>query len=260
MRLILPLLLLLIALPGAAFEAPAHIAICETAWQQVQPATRQWLKQVMAASPQKRFSSGCVWPDKVRKQSDMEHTKVWHYINVPRSATTVEPGDCPAQGCVTSAIRNMRERLLSNPDDWQALLFIGHLVADIHQPMHVSYADDRGGNRADIRFRGERTNLHALWDGDLTGSLRVADQVRALQPLPPVETGFHSDFPERWATGSLTLTRTIYADYQQRKNLDNRYAERFAPQLQQRMQLAAARLAALLDEIHEQVTKQPQSD
>lgn len=260
MRLILPLLMLLTSLPGAAFEAPAHIAICEAAWQQVQPATRQWLKQVMANSPQKRFSSGCVWPDKVRKQSDMEHTKVWHYINVPRSATTVKPGDCPAQGCVTSAIRDMRERLLSNPDDWRALLFIGHLMADIHQPMHVSYADDRGGNRADIRFRGERTNLHALWDGDLTGSLRVADQVRALQPLPAVKSGFRSDFPEHWASGSLALTRAIYADYQQRKRVDDSYAELFAPQLQQRMQLAAARLANLLDEIHEQITKRPQSD
>ena len=28
----------------------------------------------------------------------------------------------------------------------EALWFIGHFVGDIHQPMHVGYPEDRGGN------------------------------------------------------------------------------------------------------------------
>ena len=259
MKRFLPFIFLfLTALPTQAFEAPAHIAICELAWQQVQPDTREWLQQVIKNSPQKRFNSGCIWPDQVRKESSMEHTKVWHYINVDRSATEVHRHDCPEQGCITQAIRDMRERLINNPNDWQALLFIGHFMADIHQPMHVSYADDRGGNRSSIRYLGDKTNLHRLWDGDLLGKFRISELVAELQPLPQPVPDINT--PEQWATGSLQLTRKIYSAYEQSRNAGDEYTRLFRPQLHSRMQLAAARLASLRDEIHDQVTKPSSTD
>jgi S1/P1 Nuclease len=40
---------------------------------------------------------------------------------------------------------------------------VGHWVGDIHQPLHVSFVDDRGGNN--IRVSGQCAgNLHATWD------------------------------------------------------------------------------------------------
>ena len=44
-----------------------------------------------------------------------------------------------------------------------SLKFLGHWVGDIHQPLHVSFADDRGGNF--IRESGPCVNsLHTVWD------------------------------------------------------------------------------------------------
>ena len=38
-----------------------------------------------------------------------------------------------------------------------------HWVGDIHQPLHVSFEDDRGGNN--IQVNGQCSgNLHATWD------------------------------------------------------------------------------------------------
>ena len=45
-----------------------------------------------------------------------------------------------------------------------ALKFLGHWIGDLHQPLHVSYEDDRGGGR--ILTSGScSANLHAVWDG-----------------------------------------------------------------------------------------------
>ena len=42
-------------------------------------------------------------------------------------------------------------------------MYVGHFVGDIHQPLHNSFADDRGGNS--IVATGQcTTNLHAAWD------------------------------------------------------------------------------------------------
>jgi len=44
-----------------------------------------------------------------------------------------------------------------------ALKSLGHWVGDIHQPLHVSFLDDKGGNT--IRTSGQCPgNLHAVWD------------------------------------------------------------------------------------------------
>jgi len=37
----------------------------------------------------------------------------------------------------------------------------------VHQPLHAGYADDRGGNKFQVRVFGRGTNLHALWDTGL---------------------------------------------------------------------------------------------
>ena len=45
-----------------------------------------------------------------------------------------------------------------------ALKILIHLIGDLHQPMHVSHAEDKGGNDIAIKFEGFADNLHGLWD------------------------------------------------------------------------------------------------
>ena len=44
-----------------------------------------------------------------------------------------------------------------------ALKFLGHFMGDIHQPLHVSFQDDRGGNSVDTTGVCG-SNLHSAWD------------------------------------------------------------------------------------------------
>ena len=64
-----------------------------------------------------------------------------------------------------------------------AILYVGHWSGDLHQPLHISFADDRGGNSIGAagacsgRFAA---SLHSVWDtcdvedADLPGTDRVA--------------------------------------------------------------------------------------
>lgn len=237
-------------LSAQAFSYASHAVICDLAYDGVEPDTRARIDELVARSGEaKQFAQLCGWPDRVRKEFNQKHTSVWHYINVARNATHVSKSACPSQGCVTRVIPEMLRRLRASPqDDWQALAFLGHMVGDLHQPMHVSYAYDRGGNKASLYFEGERKNLHALWDYDVPGLTGTLQRDRAL--IESISTaGIPLEgSPEQWATESLQKTRSIYADFRRNVRLSEDDILEDQAWLRQRLHVAGLRLAALLDE------------
>src|SRR5215831_13400116 len=107
------------------------------------------------------FADACTWPDHPRKRAEE------HFINVGRSVHTITVAQCPAvPKCLFTAIPADLDVLRTSNDDvakLASLKFLGHWIGDIHQPLHVSFADDRGGNF--IRESGPCVNsLHTVWD------------------------------------------------------------------------------------------------
>ena len=98
-----------------------------------------------------------------------------------------------------------------------SLKFLGHWVGDIHQPLHVSFADDRGGNH--IRASGPCVNsLHAVWDACIIEkNLRDDLQTVArdlLDGLPQGDRAAWVAVPvEGWANESFQVTRRKSLQY-----------------------------------------------
>ncbi|CAB81266.1 putative bifunctional nuclease [Arabidopsis thaliana] len=42
----------------------------------------------------------------------------------------------------------------------EALMFLSHFIGDIHQPLHVGFLGDEGGNTITVRWYRRKTNLH----------------------------------------------------------------------------------------------------
>jgi hypothetical protein len=151
-----------------AQEVPAwgntgHRIICEIAFQELTPQARAAVTQLLQRDPDfSLFSEACTWPDHPRKRA------LEHFVNLPRSAAQLGDDPCPMDTpCVVTAIA-ADLRILSQADapDWErlaALKYLGHWVGDIHQPLHVSFQDDRGGNAIDGQGPCA-DNLHAVWD------------------------------------------------------------------------------------------------
>jgi hypothetical protein len=82
-----------------------------------------------------------------------------------------------------------------------------HIVGDIHQPLHAANRGDRGGNRVQVSFFGERDNppygtlnLHAIWDVHMVRRL-VSDRggERAIVSAPIADGDRNA-----WEKGSVS--------------------------------------------------------
>jgi len=162
------------------------------------------------------------WPDWIRSDPEWKHTRTWHYINVGDD----EPIEQVAKGDhqdVLWAIRRFDRRLadetLTAEERATALRFLAHFTADVHQPLHVGRAEDRGGNRIAVRVGKRTTNLHAVWDAEallkderkkrgLTRDQQAQELVVRTQGRV---VAFQADPPLEWARESLALRALVYA-------------------------------------------------
>lgn len=112
------------------------------------------------------LQSVATWADKVKHEKGYQWSEQLHYVNTPDWACKYEESYCGEGGCVVSAIRNYTGRVMNQTGEQQqeALKFVIHFCGDIHQPLHVAFASDRGGNSIEGDFLGDSTNLHAVWD------------------------------------------------------------------------------------------------
>ena len=115
---------------------------------------------------------------------------------------------------ILSAIYKFTE-ILKNPKQKKdkkvfALKMLIHLIGDIHQPLHVGYKKDRGGNNVSVTWFGTKTNLHAVWDTHLVelqklSSTEYADELVNTHDTTKVKLSN----PKRWAKESRDyLTKT----------------------------------------------------
>lgn len=181
MKMWVEALLAALALGGAPPHAHAwgqtgHRVIAEIAEARLSPAARRGIQAIIGRDTLSRIST---WPDEIRSDPEerFKHTLAWHFIDIPDGETVASARRSP-HGDALSALGRM-EKTLRSPSASRgqkrfALSFLVHLVADIHQPLHVGNTRDRGGNLCFVRYFGERTNLHAVWDTGLIDRLQLS--------------------------------------------------------------------------------------
>ena len=246
-RALLVILLCCMAMARAfAWGAQGHEVIANLAWQGLQPKARQDVARLLALEPGQTLESVATWADEHRSAA----TGVWHYVNFPRGTCSYEPQrDCPDGKCVVAAIERQRAVFASRASEGErlkALKYLVHLVADVHQPLHAGYADDRGGNQFQLRAFMRGSNLHALWDSGLLRHMDLDNTalVAVLQSLPRAadERDLNVAHMAQESCRIVALPGFYPPD-----GLSDAYAQRFAPIVQQRLALAGARLAAMLN-------------
>lgn len=263
MRFLFVIVSLLVSVNSYGFGRTGHGLVCDMALQLVSAKTQQQLATLVAASPHTEFAAACSWPDEVRSQDEFRWSAPHHYVNMPRGEKQVTAENCPEQGCILSAIADMQQRLIVDQHDWQALLFLAHHIGDLHQPLHVSYADDLGGNRTAVYFYSHEmpTNLHGVWDSNMLSKLSYDEdydkqEALFLQINADNTASWQQGTVLDWANESAALTYAIYQQYRPGMLIDDAYLEQHQHILEQRLQQAAVRLALLLDRLFSQNSTQ----
>jgi hypothetical protein len=231
-----------------AFGGANHRLVAELAEQQLKPAVRTEVNRLLAQEPGASLQSVSTWADETRSLG----TAAWHYVNFHRGEPCVYEAArlCIDGKCVVGALERQIELLGSKASDAQrltALKYVMHLVADLHQPLHAGFFDDRGGNSYQLQALGKGTNLHAVWDSGLTNGW--PDGVQALRPTVEGELGAVAtgSSPAAWAEESCRIVGAS-GFYPDGRELDASYATRWRGVLAQRLAAAATRLAEVLNE------------
>jgi hypothetical protein len=252
-----------------AWGDTAHQVICEIAFRLARPATQVEIRRLIDADPNGAFpdfSESCVYPDHpLPGQPRIRRTE--HYINLPRNSLGLTSDKCPlADKCVLTAILDDR-RIVSSKNETDAkrlfaLASLGHWVGDIHQPLHVSFEDDRGGN--DIKVSGcPKNNLHAVWDTCLVEYAVGRDVPKAVAGLmgtitPAMEAQWSNSGPRDWANETFAIAKAVTTRYcvihdqscdlpGESLTITTEYLEANKSVVKEQLQKAGVRLAHILD-------------
>jgi nuclease S1 len=268
-RFLFTLLALVVSFCGdaRAWGDHGHRVICEIAFRLVQPNTRAAVQGLIAVDPQfKTFADSCVFPDHPFAGQPRVRAPE-HFLNLPRDSKGLTSDECPlAPKCVLTAILHDAKVLSSkaetDADRLIALKSLGHWVGDIHQPLHVSFEDDLGGNK--ISVNGECSGkLHAVWDNCLVLYAVGPDASDAAADLtgeitPDMRARWNASEPRDWANESFAISEAVKTGYCVKHDascdppggsvsVSREYLDTNQPVVREQLQKAGVRLARVLD-------------
>jgi hypothetical protein len=255
LRLALTLILICLPLPALAWGAEGHEIVAAIALRELTPAARLQVARLLGSEAMLVHDSN--WADEIRDQRPQ--TGPWHYVDIALDASGYDAGrDCGGNACVVAQISNDLQ-VLGNARApaalrAEALRFLVHFVADIHQPLHAVDNGDKGGNAVRVYLRGERTNMHHVWDVEVVQNLgwdasSIASDIAA-HVSPAQKKAWQSGTPAAWANESHAIARDdVYAFLDGRRSLDlpPGYLNAAAPVVRQQLARAGVRLAWLIN-------------
>ncbi|XP_024987252.1 endonuclease 2 isoform X2 [Cynara cardunculus var. scolymus] len=174
---LLLLCLLSVTTTVTGWGVDGHFATCKIAQGRLSQAAADAVNHLLPEYAEGDLATLCSWADHVKFR--YHWSSPLHYIDTPDNLCTYQYNrDCKDEDgvmgrCVAGAINNYTTQLLdygkqtSQYNLTEALLFLSHFIGDIHQPLHVGFTTDRGGNTIDVHWFTRKAVLHHVWDDSI---------------------------------------------------------------------------------------------
>lgn len=198
------------------------------------------------------FAKAALWMDEIKKNRSFDSLKPRHYINIDRDKTYVKSTEPNIINELDLVIAQLRFRKIKSRSDTKtSLMILFHLIGDLHQPLHVGYGKDKGGNSVHLFYNSIKTNLHRVWDMDIIENEKITVQdcnniiagfsKTDKKNLLPINTEF-------WLNESRSLLRSAYS--YKNVNLDSAYISKNKIIIAKQLAIAGLRLAEVLNSIY----------
>ena len=200
------------------------------------------------------------WADEIKGDPQYGNSASWHFINLPLGLSYEQfVKACYSQdkdnvlSAILAAENKLASPTISQSEKKDALKFLVHLIGDAHQPMHVSRAEDKGGNTIQVRFDGQGTNLHALWDSKLIdheglSETELKNKVET-EINPSNIKALQSDKPTKWLYESYTVASKLYQDVAKSNKITEEQYRQYIPLVHERLATGGLRLAGVLNAV-----------
>jgi hypothetical protein len=242
----------------------------------------------VADQPAALFALAATWPDRIRSANgysddgvpgsrgerpqgptssqntgyaDKLHHKYWHFVDQPFTRdgsplpSAVVPNASERIGIFRTTLASSASLNLRSYD----LVWLLHLVGDIHQPLHATTRvsksqpnGDAGGNLVHLCTSPCRDELHGFWDGASGASDDVAMVIQQGKSMHAATGAPAADLdPKTWANESFALAKgdvytTPVGEGAGPFTLTPGYTQKAQKIADERISLAAARLANIL--------------
>lgn len=283
-----PIAVLLLALlpffpvPTHAWGSEGHYITCLIAESLFTEETAAAVKELIPEYAGGSLANVCAWPDQVRRTRLFHWSGGLHFIDTPDFQCNYNyERDCHDKHgepdfCSSGGINNFTSQLSTYGSDQSqynltvALLFLSHIVGDIHQPLHVGYTGDEGGNTIILHWYTRKGNLHHVWDSAIIDTARDRYYDSDIQGLVDELSknitenwdeaskwgnchGNDVACPDAYARESIKLAcRWAYKDAYEGAVLEDDYFLSRLPIVQQQLSRGGVRLAATLNRIFSQ--------
>ena len=214
--------------------------------------------QILALTGHASVAMVSNWGDEVRSDRKYDYTADWHYTNIDGGLNR-EAFDSIAikqdNGQNIHQVMLLTAYLKQVPNDTAMLKMLIHLVEDMHCPMHLGHAEDKGGNTVQISWFRNKSNLHSLWDSGLIDFQKLsyteyATHLMRVNPLQNIPFDGNDSTILDWAWETYADAQTIYASVRETEK-PYEYVYHYKPLMEKRLVKAAEHLAALLNYIYQ---------
>ena len=248
---------------ASAWGPTGHDVVAAIAEQHLTPKAKKKINDLLDGKSIVYYSS-CM--DNIQNSPYWEYgynkTSTWHYANVDKGHTyeTMEKNkDGDVVNSLEMLTKQMKENYTELTDSMKVdyLKMIVHLVGDLHCPMHAGRLSDRGGNGTKVRWFGQNTNLHSVWDSKIVASARnwsYSEWVEHLDRTSKeykknVMSGTYQDWFKQTVANAASIYEYVENLGQENPNLSYQFVYDFSPMLEESMLNGGYRLAQVLNEI-----------
>jgi hypothetical protein len=236
-----------ISRPCQAWDASGHAMVAEVARRHLDKNVLDSVQHYLGIGS---FADAATWMDEIRKEPVYDYMKPWHYVNIDADKTYVATEQANIINALQTAISDLKNKNKHSFKEIRtSLRILFHLVGDLHQPLHVGYGSDKGGNDVVVNILSRRSNLHRVWDIDILEAKTItADDCDKLAlSLNPEELKRAQRIDViAWMEGSRALLPRVY-DFKDGL-ITKDYVNQNAPLAAAQIALAGIRLASVLND------------
>jgi hypothetical protein len=230
-----------------AWGEKGHALVAEVALNYLDANTKKIVTQYLDGMS---FQDAANWMDDIKSDKKYDYMRKLHYINADRGQSIIPNNEENIIGALTKTIDELRNyKSLSKEDVKIKICIIFHLIGDLHQPLHVGYSVDRGGNNFQINFYGKGTNLHSFYDSGIIEykQLTLSECLKAKKYTKEEITEIEKINVVDWANQSRSYLKKIYNTGNHK--IDDTYINNNYPIIKEQIIKAGIRLSSILEDI-----------
>ncbi|RYG19982.1 MAG: S1/P1 Nuclease [Chitinophagaceae bacterium] len=249
--------LLYLPYAAGAWNLIGHRVVGEVADYYINAKTRKAIQAILGSES---LAMSANWADFVKSDTSYTYLSNWHYLNIPANLSKTAmfsyleqqsgPNVYTKINEMIVVLKNTRSTLTQKK---LALKMLIHMVGDLHQPMHTARPEDQGGNKVQLTWFGEKSNLHKVWDEGLVDyqKLSYTEYTKAINhPTVAEFTTWQKASLKESLFESYQICTKIYEGTKADDKLSYRYNFDWIATVNQQLLKGGIRLAKILNDIY----------